>query len=251
MDQPRLSLYRLLWHRGAEIDSGGSVVAGTTSSPCFIGYYAASSGTVTVDGAASNWTTDGDLYVGYGGTGGVTQSGGAVSVGGTDSAKALYLGYTSTGNGTYNLNGGVLTVSGLAGGSGTAAFKFGGGTLTAGVSFASTLPMTLTNNGGDPTVNTNGYAVTLSGVLSNGTSVLGKLTKTGLGTLTLAGANTYSGVTTVKAGTLELASAAQTTVLASANGGADVQNDWTKLVFDYNGGTSPAASVKKRADGRL
>ena len=36
-----------------------------------------------------------------------------------------------TGNGTYNLNGGVLMLKSVAKGSGTAAFNFGGGTILA------------------------------------------------------------------------------------------------------------------------
>ena len=37
-------------------------------------------------------------------------------------------------------------------------------------------------------------------------------------------------------------SAAQTTVL-NTTAGVDLQNDWSKLVFDYTGGTTPAATV--------
>jgi autotransporter-associated beta strand protein len=66
--------------------------------------------------------------------------------------------------------------------------------------------------------------------------------KRGSGKLTLSNtaANTYTGRTTVEGGTLQLGAAAQTTVLAN---GADVQNDWSKLVFEYSGTTSSAANV--------
>src|SRR5439155_6684345 len=63
------------------------------------------------------------------------------------------------------------------------------------------------------------------------------ITKTGSGKWVLTGANSYTGVTAVKAGTLELGSAARTPVLSGA-GGADVQG---RLVLDYPGASNVAA----------
>ncbi|UJX43073.1 autotransporter domain-containing protein [Desulfovibrio sp. JY] len=54
------------------------------------------------------------------------------------------------------------------------------------------------------TFDTNGYAMTLAGVVSGS----GALTKTGSGTLTLAGTNTYTGATNINGGTLSISSAA-------------------------------------------
>src|SRR5581483_11461046 len=53
----------------------------------------------------------------------------------------------------------------------------------------------------------------------------------------LTGANTYTGLTTVKNGTLELGTAAQNPVLSTSitPGAADVQGG--RLVFDYSGAT--------------
>ena len=57
----------------------------------------------------------------------------------------------------------------------------------------------------------------------------------------LTGVNTYTGLTTVKSGTLDLGVFAQSPVLTG--GGADIQSQTAKLVFDY-GGTSPFSTIK-------
>ena len=170
-------------------------------------------------------------YIGANGTGSFTQTAG------TNTANTLYIGYGSTGNGTYNLDGGVLNVKSLSGGSGTAAFNFGGGTLKAGATLTTMLPMTLTEAGGDANVDTAGYAVTLSGPLSGP----GGLDKLDTGTLTLSGANTYGGLTTVSAGTLDLTGASAWNPVVNL-GGADITGG--QLVFDYSGGAAdPEATI--------
>ena len=150
---------------------------------------------VTLSGTGSTWTNHGNLYVGNSGSGTVTQTGGINAVSGT-----LSLGANSTGQGTYDLNGGVLAVQALSKGNGTASFNFGGGTLQASSDFTTTLPMTLTDIGGDAKLDTAGHTVGFSGILS-GEGGLGKL---GMGTLTLSSANSYTGTTTVNAGTLNV-----------------------------------------------
>ena len=94
-------------------------------------------------------------------------------------------------------------------------------------------------------LDTNGQSVTLGSALS---SPGGTLTKLGTGTLTLAAANTYSGATTVSAGTLAVThadglgtSAADTTVASGATldlQGVSVGNESIIL----NGGTLAASS---------
>ena len=171
-------------------------------------------------------------YVGYSGTGAFTQTGGTNTV---TSATGLVLADVSGSNGAYNLDGGTLALKALGTGSGNAAFEFGGGTLQATAGFSVSLPLVLTGTGGNAAVDTQGYALTLSGILSGP----GGIAKLGSGTLSLTGANTYAGLTTIEAGELLLGPSAQGAVLAL--GGADLQGG--QLVFSYTG-TLPASFIQ-------
>jgi autotransporter-associated beta strand protein/T5SS/PEP-CTERM-associated repeat protein len=145
--------------------TGGSV----TNSIGSLGDNAGNVGTATV--SSGTWENYGELYVGRSGTGTLTVNGGSVTVGGTLS-KGTY--------GTINLNAGGTLQIGVGG---------AGGVL--GVS-------TLVNNG--TLIFNRSDASTYSGII-NGT---GAVTKQGAGTLTLGGANSYSGVTTISGGVLAL-----------------------------------------------
>jgi autotransporter-associated beta strand protein len=147
-------------------------------------------GTYSQDGSAV-LVTDGE-EIGVEGTGTFTQSSG------TNTTNALTIAGYAGSYGTYNLNGGTLTTQSLTGGSGTAAFNFGGGTLKAGKDFSTSLPMALTGIGGDATMDTAGSMITLSGQLSGP----GGLNKIGSGTVRLSAQNIYNGPTTVNAGLL-------------------------------------------------
>jgi autotransporter-associated beta strand protein len=125
-------------------------------------------------------------YIGYIGTGTFTQTGG------TNTTSSLVLGALYGPRGTYNLNGGTLNLGSLntTGGPGTPQFNFGGGTLKPSTPFFSTtMPMTLTGDGGNANIDSAGYSVTLSGLLSG----TGGLNKLGSGTLTLSASNSFTG----------------------------------------------------------
>ena len=127
--------------------------------------------------------------------------------------------------GTYNLSGGTLAVSAslAAGSAGNYAFNLAGGYLQFASSISSPLKMAI--SGTASTIDTQGNLDALSGKLSGN----GGFTQAGPGHLTLTGANTYLGQTTVSAGTLELGTNAQAPVLTG--GGANIEA--SQIVFDY------------------
>jgi autotransporter-associated beta strand protein len=152
-----------------------------------------------------NWNSTGELnapYFAFGTFGGVgifTQTAGTAFA-----SSGFFLGSIG---GTYNLNGGTFETAEISGPQTPAniptgcVVNFGGGTLKAmgnispgnGLSYAIGVGKTAT-------IDTNGYDVSLGGTISGS----GTLTKTGTGTLTLSSANTYTGGTAIRNGTLKL-----------------------------------------------
>ena len=165
-----------------------------------------STGSYTLSGSGL-LTAAGEALGEDGGVGSFLQSGGTNSVSGV-----LQIGA----NCSYSLNGGVLLAGGIQG---TGALSLGGGTLVANAAFSTSQAIALTGSGGNASINTAGYQVTLSGPLSG----LGGLTKLGNGTLVLCNADSYAGVTTIAGGALKL-DFSQSTAPASniVNNGADV-----------------------------
>ncbi len=176
----------------------------STSGASYIGYNLGSFGTVSQGNG--NWSNSGDLFVGYSGTGVFTQTGGYNSIGGI-----LLLGQNVSSRGVYNLQGGSLVIKALQAGSGEASFNMSNGSLIAAANFSSSVPLTLTS--GTATINTSIYSVTLSGALSGS----GGFRKSGAGTLTLSAANSYTGNTTISAGTLEFSGGIASNVASTIN----------------------------------
>jgi autotransporter-associated beta strand protein len=158
------------------------------SNTLYVGYGSGATGTYNLSGDGQLTATE---YIGY-----ITSTGIFNQTGGINNA-ILNLGGSSS-NGTYNLKGGTLITHYIQKGQGFATFNFGGGTLQASETFSTSMPMKLTGDGGNANIDTVGYTVTLSGILSGS----GGLNKLGSGTLILNANNSYTGNTVVQAGTL-------------------------------------------------
>jgi autotransporter-associated beta strand protein len=81
--------------------------------------------------------------------------------------------------------------------------------------------------------------LTFSGAVSG----TGGLTMIGAGALTLTGENTYSGATTLASGAIVLANATAINTILTPSLSAGVNNTGGFLVFNYTGGSDPAATV--------
>ncbi|MCX7006621.1 MAG: autotransporter-associated beta strand repeat-containing protein [Kiritimatiellaeota bacterium] len=213
---------------GTFMQSGGTVtVARTTtgwgngaltlgSSAGATGIYTLAGGTLNVTNSNANSTT----VIGYGGTGFLTISNvGTVA----NLAGPIVLGGNG-GTGTVNLVAGELRFTSMFVGTtnGLGTFNWSGGTLrpfSTDAVISNNLPLMLTGAGAtfntlDAFSNTRNITV-LSTINENGGSY--GLTKLGTGALILAGTNTYSGGTEVRAGGLSFANTSAKPVSGTVN----------------------------------
>ena len=153
------------------ISNGATVVSGEVNYGGVIGLNSNSTGnSVLVTGSGSTWSNSGNLTIGYSGNGTLT-----IANGGSVSASAV-------------------TIASQAGSSGTINFGSLGGSDTAGNLIAPLISF----GSGSGTINFN-QADTLA---ATGFSGNGSINQLGNGTTILIGSNTYTGTTTVSAGTL-------------------------------------------------
>ena len=197
------------------------------------------SGTVTASNqvAADNtWSTitisnDASLTIGNGlrltgapstgryAAGRVTQEGGSVTVSNGLNMARTTASNTAARRGEYNLNGGTLTVNQISQDVGTdtfGTFNFNGGTLKPTANNTDFMEGLTTAQimAGGAKIDTNGKSITIAQSLTQ--DAAGRtLLKDGLGTLTLSGASSYSGATTISQGKLIMGDAALDTFATS------------------------------------
>lgn len=180
--------------------------------------------------------------VGTSGNGAFLQTGGVNAVDGE-----LHVGY----GGTYTLAGGVLSAGTVEGdpGSGRKTFNFNGGTLRARGDNGAFFSLFAAANvqAGGAVFDTNGFNVTVAQNLvhdpaSGAPAADGGLTKQGAGTLTLTGANTFTGPLNINAGVLavpgESSLGAGTSTLTVGGGGTLLFTADATLTRTYNLGIS-------------
>ena len=199
----------------------------TVANNLFVGKEQGSSGDLNMTGGTMS--TSDKLMIGHNqATGVVTRSGGTVNVQnevfvgnennvssvapsvGTytiSASAALIVGNQiivgrDNGTGTLNLNGGTVTTQWIEGGSGSATVNFNGGLIKAKENQGSIIrDLDVANvQSGGLKIDSNGFNVSTSQILTG----TGGLEKSGAGQLTLSGANTYAGTTTVAAGALRI-----------------------------------------------
>ena len=216
--------------------TGGSFSTAGAKSPDVIGNGQGNSGSLVIDGGS--FTSD-ELHFGVSGQG----SGTLTLHSGSASIASLVFNHATGGSGSVQLNGGTLTTTSITRtGSGGGTLRLNGGTLRAGASsttFLAGLSSTLVQAGG-ATFDSSTHAITVDqALLHDPASPGGGLAKSGSGTLTLGGANTYLGPTQVNAGTLE---AAHASALGGTAAGVTVANAATLALAD-NIATPAAESI--------
>lgn len=187
--------------------SGGSVTKSGSSTSVILGIGTTGRGTINQSSGVFTNTVSPTWFGESDGRGIWNLSGDAQAVLGK-----VYLAHGATSTGEFNLNGGTLSLVHFdpamadPAKSFYSAVRFNGGTLKARANETNFLPVSVTKAEvleGGAIIDSNGFNITFDRGLTRGTGA-GGLQKKGTGSLVLSGQSTYTGTTSVAAGTLTL-----------------------------------------------
>ncbi len=231
---------------GSMTIAGGSFSTVGSGQPDVVGNNLGNVGTLTISGG--NFTSEAlTLGVTGNGTGTLTIDAGTAAI------AALSYNFGAGGSGTVNLNGGTLRVDAVTEttAAGNHVFNFNGGTLAAtgnSTAFLQGLTNAYVKSGG-AFIDTGVFDITIAQNLrSDAASPGGGLTKSGGGTLTLAGINSYTGNTTILGGVVAVSKASA--VLGDTSSGTAVSSGATLALsggISYSAGES--VSIGGAGDG--
>jgi len=221
---------------------------GTSAQPDLIGNGANGNGTLVINGGQ---------YVNTLGNGittlGNTSGSGTLTIT-AGSAAINNLAYnTGTSAGIVNLDGGTLTLSRITvTGGATKELNFNGGQFIAGGDMPGFAGLTTNVKDGGAKIDTNGFAMTIADPMLNAGTGLGGLLKSGAGTLTLSGANTFRGGVAIDGGVLALghagalnatAGSENTVAFGAASAGTLRLNGFSVVAASLTSNATPGAPV--------
>lgn len=231
---------------GAFVQTGGTV---TVADGVNLGSTTNASDTYSISAGA---LTTSYLVIGDLGPATFTQTGGSVTIQSNFLQGFQFGGMAAT----YQLNSGTLTIpvvySYVAN---TGTFNFNGGILQANAASATFMESLLAANvqTGGAKIDTGAFDLVIAQpLLHSGAGTDGGLTKqTGAGKLTLTGANTYNGLTTISAGTLQVGNGGTTGSLGSGNvvNNASLVFNRTDTGLSVGGNISGSGSISQISTG--
>ena len=221
-----ITLYGAALGGSGNLDAGGGTVTFAASGNGTYSGAISGTGGVTKTGSGTQILSGANSYTGATAVSAGTLQAGSSTAFGNNSAVTL----ANVSGATLALNGNNVAIGSLAGGGSTGGnVTLGAGTLSTGGKDTSTL-----------------YAGAISGT--------GGLTKAGTGTQTLTAANTYTGTTTVSAGTLLMSNTASSGSYSIASGAVLEYNVATGTTLDLGGSNktySGAGTLRKSGAGTL
>ena len=238
----------------ATIGNNAAALLNLTGAAATIGAINLNGGNVTIGSASSVNTLSGDITVNRG-TLKIGVTGSTTSIGGNTilNGGGITLNGTNTFTGsTFTVNGGILTMAATTSLGSTGLIVNGGGEVDLSnfdLNVSQLSGTGLIANGGSTTnstlivnqAGTTTFAGTIRDTTVAGNKIL-SFTKTGIGSIVLTGANTYSGVTSILGGTLSVQQLANGTVASgiglSSNAAANLVLNGGILRYDGNSNVS-------------